>query len=128
MKEKFWPLIENLSANLFQKWIQWVHRNILRKRNSDKALLFQQFWTLNRKNLAFCQTFLAQLLKLQSTCPYEHFEEKKIWKNWFFVNFGHWATSFDLLPKFFVDVVKNAIYVCASVGEGELLKDLHFSL
>ena len=59
--------IENISANLFQKGILCVHRNILKKKNSDKPSLFQQFWTLNKKKMAFCQNLLAQLSKLQST-------------------------------------------------------------
>ena len=59
--------IENISANFFQKGILCVHRNILKKRISDKPSLFQQFWTLNKKKTAFCQNLLVQLSKLQST-------------------------------------------------------------
>ena len=42
--------IENISANLFQKWTLYVPRNILGKRNSDNASIIQQFWTFNKKN------------------------------------------------------------------------------
>ena len=49
--------IENISANLFQKWILCLHRTNLRKRNSKNASLFEQFWTLNKTNWPFVKNF-----------------------------------------------------------------------
>ena len=105
--------IEHISANLFQKGILCVHRNILKKRNSDKPSLLQQFWTLNKKigllskifgaviKTAFCVSlgpFWGKII-IEKTVIYNQF--------WTLSNF------FDLLSKFWVEVVKNAIYVCA---------------
>ena len=68
------------------------------------------------------KTYLAELSKLFSTCPYKQLKEEHDSQNFFIsINFGRWAISFGIWQRFLGSTVKTTFYTSIEKFRGEIL-------
>ena len=131
MKEKLHFFIENISANLFQKWTLYVHRNFLGKRNSDNFSIFQQFWTFNKK-IGLLSKFFGAVVKTAfyvSLGPFwgKTFIEKTVIYNQFLTS-SKTFWPFGKVSGWGCQKCNLCVCIRTFLGESEFWKDLHFCL
>ena len=84
------------------------------------------FWTISGSWAETLQpsgkTYLADLSKLFSTCPYKQLKEEHVSQNFFIsINFGRWAISFGIWQRFLGSIVKTTFYTSIEKFRGEIL-------
>ena len=66
------------------------------------------------------KTYLAELSKLFSTCPYKQLKEEHDSQNFFIsIIFGRWAISFGIWQRFLGSIVKTTFYTSIEKLRGE---------